>query len=139
VARPTLDEVLKHQFIRGGPIPLRVPLSALYTTPIFTEDQYEPAVVEEVRRPLVAITPGQSLEDYYDDGEPIDDKQAAIAAAAAALNGVPKAERRVIENTARADNVSEHTFLMTRPLTKKCYLTRQQAMLRMLINKMHRV
>ncbi|RKP25586.1 kinase-like domain-containing protein [Syncephalis pseudoplumigaleata] len=110
LARPTLEEVLKHPFIRKGPIPLRVPLSALYTAPTFTEDQYEPVVVEEVRRPLAAITPGQSLEDYYDDGEPIDDKQAAIAAAAAALNGIPKAERRVVEHNVHGDKLptSQH-------------------------------
>ncbi|KAI9596559.1 kinase-like domain-containing protein [Syncephalis fuscata] len=100
LARPTLDEVLRHQFIRNGPVPLRVPLSALYTAPSFTDDQLEPIVVEEPRKPLVAINPGQSLEDYYDDGEPIDDKRAAIAAAAAALNGVPRADRRMMDNPA---------------------------------------
>ncbi|RKP06191.1 kinase-like domain-containing protein, partial [Thamnocephalis sphaerospora] len=67
LARPTLDEVLKHPFLRGGAIPLRMPLSALYTVPTFEEDQLEEIIPEE-RRPLAAITPAQAVEDYFGRG-----------------------------------------------------------------------
>jgi hypothetical protein len=66
VERPSLDEVLRHAFLRNGPIPLRIPLSALYTAPVFEEHHFEPRQPEE--RPIT-ITTEEAVEQFLGHGK----------------------------------------------------------------------